>query len=107
MKLMENVTQVFSDVDPWTAFITHDWASVGGWSLFVGLGLMIIIGAFKGWWVPGWMYRSQQTTLDKAMDQNKTLLISSEIVSHFFKSTTPPKPKRGDDSVQEKAESSN
>lgn len=78
--------------DPITAFLTRDWASVGGWSLFIGLVLTIVAGSFRGWWVPGWMYKAQAKTLDEAMAQNRTLLVTADVTKHFFETTAP---KRG------------
>ena len=78
--------------DPITAFLTRDWAAFGGWSLFIGLVLLIVTGAFKGWWVPGWMYKAQTETLNEAMAQNKTLLVTADITKHFYESVAP---KRG------------
>jgi hypothetical protein len=75
--------------DPITALIARDWAAVGGWSLFIGLVLTVVIGSFKGWWVPGWMYKAQAKTLDEAMAQNRTLLVTADITKHFFEATTP------------------
>lgn len=75
--------------DPITAILTRDWAAVGGWSLFIGLALTIVIGSFKGWWVPGWMYKAQAITLAEAMAQNHTLLVTADITKHFFEATAP------------------
>lgn len=86
--------------DPFTAFFNRDWAALGGWSLFVLLIMFFFIGFFRGWWVPGWMYREQGKTLAEAMKQNSLLLNASEIVKHFFEATTPPKRKRGDPDAQ-------
>lgn len=80
--------------DPITAILTRDWAALGGWSLFIGIVLLIVIGSFKGWWVPGWMYKAQADILEKAMDQNRTLLVTADITKHFFESTAP---KRGEE----------
>lgn len=76
------------DVDPITDIFNHDWAAVGGWSLFIGLVLFNVIGIFRGWVVPGWMYRDQGKTLDQAMIQNRSLLAAADITAHFFKSQT-------------------
>lgn len=78
--------------DPITAILTRDWAALGGWSLFIGIVILIVLGAFKGWWVPGWMYKAQTETLNEAMAQNRTLLVTADITKHFFESTVP---KRG------------
>ena len=86
------VAAIVSAEDPITSILTRDWAAVGGWSLFIGLVLTIVAGSFKGWWVPGWMYKAQAKTLDEAMAQNHTLLVTADITKHFFEATAP---KRG------------
>jgi uncharacterized membrane protein len=85
--------------DPLTALFTRDWAAVGGWSLFIGLALFIVIGAFREAWVPGARFRRLEEaatksaeTLSKAMEQNGQLITANEITKHFFEETTP---KRG------------
>lgn len=85
-------TGMLGSEDPITALLTRDWSAVGGWSLFISLVLTVVIGSFKGWWVPGWMYKAQAKTLDEAMAQNHTLLVTADITKHFFEATTP---KRG------------
>lgn len=82
--------------DPITAFIARDWAALGGWSLFLGLCLLIVVGAFREWWVPGGRYRRLE---DAATKQSETLattanalekqVTANEIVKHFFEETTP------------------
>lgn len=88
-----------ADVDPLTAVLTKDWVSVGGWSLFLGLCLLIVIGAFREWWVPGSRYSRLETSAHKLLDsnnllttQNGQLIVANEITTHFFKETVP---KRG------------
>lgn len=93
MSITQALLQVAEPADPITAILTRDWAALGGWSLFIGLVIVIVLGAFKGWWVPGWLYRTQAKTLDEAMAQNRTLLVTADITKHFFESTAP---KRGD-----------
>lgn len=80
---------VAEGADPITALLTRDWAALGGWGLFLSLGFTIILGAFKGWWVPGWMYRQQSETLKQAMEQNGKLLVTADISKHFYESMTP------------------
>jgi hypothetical protein len=75
--------------DPITAILTRDWAAVGGWSLFIGVVILIVFGSFKGLWVPGWMYKQQGETLKEAMAQNRTLLATADLTKHFFESTAP------------------
>jgi hypothetical protein len=85
--------------DPLTALLTRDWAALGGWSLFIGLALLIIIGAFREYWVPGARHRRVEASAEKAADslaeamkQNGQLITANEITKHFFEETTP---KRG------------
>jgi hypothetical protein len=92
--MMKAILQLatLTTADPITSILTRDWAAVGGWSLFIGLVLIVVTGSFKGWWVPGWMYKAQAKTLDEAMAQNRTLLVTADITKHFFEATAP---KRG------------
>ena len=84
------------ETDPITALLTRDWAAVGGWSLFFGLGLCIIVGAFREWWVPGGRYRRLEDAATKQSDTLQTTaqalekqVTANEIVKHFFEETTP------------------
>jgi len=87
-------------VDPISALLTRDWAAVGGWSLFLGLCLTIVIGSFREWWVPGARYRRMEEAavlaakaIDDLTTQNGQLIVANEITTHFFKETVP---KRGE-----------
>ena len=93
--------------DPISAILARDWAAVGGWSLFIGLGMTVILGAFREWWVPAPAMRrlaDQLTQLEassKALTeanlelrkQNTMLIQANRITEHFFAETTP---KRGE-----------
>lgn len=86
--------------DPITAFLTHDWAALGGWSLFIGLCMTVVIGSFREWWVPGARYRRMEEAAIKSSDandeltkQNGQLITANEITRHFFEETVP---KRGE-----------
>jgi len=86
--------------DPITAFLTRDWAAFGGWSLFIGLCLLIVTGSFREWWVPGARFRRMEEAANlasKANDvlttQNGQLITANEITKHFFEETVP---KRGE-----------
>ena len=86
--------------DPISAFLTHDWASLGGWGLFVSMAMFIVIGSIREWWVPGKRYRRMEEAalksakaLEEALTQNGQLITSNEITKHFFQETAP---KRGD-----------
>lgn len=85
-----------AETDPITAILTRDWAAVGGWSLFLGLALFIVIGAFREWWVPGGRYRRLEDAATKQSDTLSTTaqaldkqVTANEIVKHFFEETTP------------------
>jgi hypothetical protein len=85
-----------AESDPITALLTRDWAALGGWSLFIGLSVLVVVGAFREWWVPGGRYRRLE---DAAKAQSETLattanaldkqVTANEIVKHFFEETTP------------------
>lgn len=82
--------------DPITALMTRDWAALGGWSLFLGLCLLIVVGSFKEWWVPGGRYRrlevaatGQSATLATTVAALDKQVTANEIVKHFFEETTP------------------
>lgn len=82
--------------DPITGFLTHDWASVGGWSLFVALAILIVIGAFRETWIPGRRYRRLEKAAERISDandeltkQNGQLITANEITKHFFEETVP------------------
>lgn len=86
--------------DPITDFFQRDWAALGGWSLFIGLCILIVVGAFRETWVPGKRYRRLEdsaakliTAHDEVVKQNGQLIVANEITAHFFKETTP---KRGE-----------
>lgn len=98
---IESAVYSIADVsDPISAILQRDWAAAGGWSLFVGLCMLIVVSFMRGWIVPGSMYRSLEAasklqaetlatlsgTLDKQVQAN-------EISSYFFKETAP---KRGE-----------
>lgn len=83
-------------MDPFTAFLTRDWAALGGWSLFVALCLLIVVGSFREWWSPGARTRRLETALEKssaalaeALAQNGQLITANEITKHFFEETAP------------------
>lgn len=87
-------------VDPFMAILGRDWAEVGGWSLFIGLCMLIVTGAFREWWVPGARYRRLEDAAklmgeanDKLTTQNGQLITSNEISKYFFEETVP---KRGE-----------
>lgn len=82
------------------SFFTTNFAEIGGWSLFIGLCILIVIGAFFETWVPGKRFRRVEAA---AAEQSKTLAatvdllgqaqIANEITKHFFEKTVP---KRGE-----------
>jgi hypothetical protein len=98
--LKEALMSLATETDLITAVLARDWAAVGGWSLFIGLCLFIVIGAFREWWVPGARYRRLEVSAEKMQDantdlttQNGQLITANEITKHFFEETTP---KRGE-----------
>jgi len=85
-----------AEADPITAVINRDWAALGGWSLFVSLCMLIVLGAFREWWVPGARYRRLEESSIKMTDantdlrkQNGQLITANEITKHFFEETVP------------------
>lgn len=88
-----------ADTDLISAFIARDYAAVGGWSLFITLCLLIVVGSFREWWVPGARYARLEKAAERVMnandilrDQNSKLIETNEIAKHFFEETAP---KRG------------
>lgn len=86
--------------DPITAFLTRDWAALGGWSLLIATWVTILWGALKEWWVPGARYRRLEASSIKLIEantaltlQNGQLITGNEITKHFFEETVP---KRGE-----------
>ena len=102
---MSNLTQMLSvsqDAEPdlISAIIARDWAAVGGWSLFVMLGLFLIFAVVSERLVPGRAHRRQieaneklSSAVDALTTQNGQLITTNEIVKHFFQETVP---KRGE-----------
>lgn len=83
-------------LDPISAIIAHKWEDLGGWSLFLGLGLLIIVGSFREWWVPGGRYKRLEDaatrnsqSLAAAMRALEKQVAANEITKHFFEETTP------------------
>lgn len=89
-----------TDGVPIPTFFGVHWGNVGGWSLFLGMCLFIVIGAFREWWVPGVRYRrmelsaaEQSKTLATTVDALREQTQANEITKHFFEKTVP---KRGE-----------
>lgn len=83
-------------LDPISAIIAQEWGDLGGWSLFLGLALLIIMGAFREWWVPGGRHRRLEDasirnsqSLAAAMRALEKQVAANEITKHFFEETTP------------------
>lgn len=90
------VVQVVPAADPITDIFNRDWAALGGWSLFFSLAILIVVGAFREWWVPGPRHRRTEQLLEKSVDtvthltdQNGQLITANEITKHFFEETSP------------------
>ena len=86
--------------DPISAFLTRDWAALGGWGLLTTTWVTILMGALREWWVPGARYRRLEESSIKMTDantelrkQNGQLITGNEITKHFFEETVP---KRGE-----------
>lgn len=87
-------------LDPIFGFLARGWGEVGGWSLFIGLCLLIVVGAFRDMWVPGSRYRKMEHLVEKQAEtiqalttQNGQLVTANEISKYFFEETVP---KRGE-----------
>lgn len=82
--------------DPITAFLTKDWAALGGWGLLIVTWITILWGALREWWVPGARYRRLEESSIKMTDantelrqQNSQLIKANEISKYFFEETVP------------------
>ena len=86
--------------DLFNAILARDWGAVGGWSLFVGLGLLIVSLVLSEKLVTGKAYLRQVEANNKLLaanealtTQNGQLITANEITKHFFQETVP---KRGE-----------
>lgn len=102
MKSIAQVLTVSQEAEPdlISAIFARDWASVGGWSLFIMLGLFLIFSVVSERLVPGRAHRRQIEANEKLLTanealttQNGQLITSNEITKHFFQETVP---KRGE-----------
>jgi hypothetical protein len=89
---------VMDAIDPVTAVLTRDWSALGGWSLFLGLVVLIVVGAFREWWVPGARYRRTEALLEKSLETTQVqarqvdrLTVASELVGNLLSEATPHK----------------
>lgn len=96
MKHLFSAASILGAEDPITDIFQRDWAAVGGWSLFLGLCILIVTGSFREWWVPGRRYRRLEVSAEKISDandvlskQNGQLITANEITKHFFEETVP------------------
>lgn len=95
---------VFAAVSPaddgfWPALFDRaitTFAQEGGWPAFGMLCLLIVIGAFAEWWVPGRRYRrieesasKQSETLATTVTLLKDQTFANEITKDFFLKTVP------------------
>lgn len=87
-------------LDPFFSWLGRGWGDVGGWSLFIGLCLLIVVGAFRDMWVPGSRHRKMEALVEKQAEtiqaltmQNGQLVTANEISKYFFEETVP---KRGE-----------
>ena len=86
--------------DLFNAILARDWGAVGGWSLFIGLGLLIVMLVLNERLVPGKaltrLIEANQKLLEAneaLTKQNGQLITANEITKHFFQETVP---KRGE-----------
>jgi hypothetical protein len=90
--------------DLFNAIFQRDWAAVGGWSLFIGVTVWLLIYIPRAFAnekiVPGAQHRRQveanvklSAAVDALTQQNGQLITANEITKHFFQETTP---KRGE-----------
>lgn len=91
-----------SDGFSFPGFFSTNWDRIGGWTLFIGLCLLIVVGAFREWWVPGARYRrletssqAQSETLATTVGLLEKQTTANEITKHFFEETTPKR--KGED----------
>lgn len=87
-------------MDPFFALLSRNWAEIGGWSLFISLCILIVLGAFREWWVPGAriqklerLIESQEVLIKEQSQQIGQLVTANEISKYFFEETVP---KRGE-----------
>ena len=99
LTLMLSVSQE-TEPDLISAILARDWEAVGGWSLFVMLGLFLIFAVVSEKLVPGRAHRRQieaneklASAVDALTTQNGQLITANEITKHFFQETVP---KRGE-----------
>lgn len=46
-----------------------DLAAAGPWAVVVALGLGVVVGVIRKWWVPGWIY-DEERAARKVSDTN-------------------------------------
>ena len=99
LALMLSVSQD-QNPDLFNAILARDWGAVGGWSLFIGLGLFIVWLVLSERLVPGKAHLRQIEANEKLLaanealtTQNGQLITANEITKHFFQETVP---KRGE-----------
>ena len=99
LALMLSVSQDESP-DLFNAILARDWGAAGGWSLFIGLGLLIVSLVLSEKLVTGKAYLRQVEANNKLLaanealtTQNGQLITANEITKHFFQETAP---KRGE-----------
>lgn len=90
-------------VEWWAAFL-RDWGELSGWSLFIGLCLLIVIGVLTDRIWSGKRGRRAEEAAEKsssalkvALDQNTKLIESQGFAEYVFKELLPSRksPVRG------------
>jgi hypothetical protein len=81
----------------WTVFL-RDWGDISGWSLFIGLGLFLVIGfATDRIWSGRRGRRAEEAAERSAevarvtLEQNTKLIESQGFAEYVFKELLPPK----------------
>jgi hypothetical protein len=94
-------------MDPLSAIFAHDWATVGGWSLWIAETIILLTMVLTGRLRSNTEFKklektvdTQRSALDTAQSQISQLIQANEIVKHFFQTWLPKparKPKAGAD----------
>lgn len=88
--------------DPITAILTRDWAAVGGWSLFVTLCILIVVGYTRELIVPGSRLKRVEKLLEDAntlvhqqSEQIGKLVEGNQLTQYVMSQVAPiPRPRR-------------
>lgn len=88
-------------MDPITAILSGQWATVTGWSLWIGTVVVIVSALLTDRLWSGKRGRALQATVDKQQvtiadltSQNGQLIANNELTKHWFEVTLPSDAKR-------------